>query len=165
MSRTLQTINREKLLYRPCVGLALFNKNGQVFVGERIDTPGAWQMPQGGIDPGETPEQTAMRELAEEVGTQNAEIVQIADKTLLYDLPDKMVNRLWNGKYRGQEQTWVALRFTGQDKDININAYDPPEFTDWQWINIEDTLDLIVPFKRELYIQVIDLFKHIPTRL
>lgn len=160
----LNLINRDSLLYRPCVGIALFNDEGKVFVGERIDTPGAWQMPQGGIDPGETPEQTAIRELAEEVGTNHADIIRVAEKKLQYELPDKMIHRLWNGKYRGQEQTWIAMRFTGRDDQIDINAFDPPEFTDWQWIDLEETLELIVPFKRDLYLQIIELFKDIPNQ-
>ena len=146
-------------LYRPCVGIALFNNEGKVFVGERIDTPGAWQMPQGGIDEGETPEKTAIRELAEEVGTNKAEIIKIADKKLRYDLPQETAQRLWKGKYCGQEQIWIAMRFTGKECDININAFDPPEFSNWQWISLKETLNLIVPFKRNLYRQVIDLFK------
>lgn len=154
-------INREGLLYRPCVGITLFNDDGKVFVGERIDTPGAWQMPQGGVDPGETVEQTALRELKEEVGTDQAEIITISERKVQYELPDAMIRRLWNGKYRGQEQTWVAARFTGEDSNIDINAFDPPEFSDWQWINLKDTIDLIVPFKREIYVEVIDMFSNL----
>jgi putative (di)nucleoside polyphosphate hydrolase len=158
---TTQTINRENLLYRPCVGITLFNDSGKVFVGERIDTPGAWQMPQGGVDPGETPEQTALRELQEEVGTNKAEIISIAPRTIKYDLPDRLIQSLWSGKYRGQEQTWVAARFTGQDSDINLSAFDPPEFTNWQWVDLPNTMNLIVPFKRDLYKEVIEMFKGI----
>lgn len=154
-------INRENLLYRPCVGITLFNEDGKVFVGERIDTPGAWQMPQGGADPGETVEETAIREMREEIGTDKAEIITIADKKIRYDLPDHLIQKLWNGKYRGQEQTWVAAKFIGNDNDINLNAFNPPEFTDWQWVNLSKTLDLIVPFKRDIYSQIIDLFKDI----
>lgn len=152
------TIDRTNLAYRPCVGITLFNEQGLVFVGERIDTPGAWQMPQGGVDPGETPEETALRELGEEVGTNKAEIIKIAPRKIRYDLPDHLIMSLWNGKFRGQEQTWVAARFTGQDSDINLNAFDPPEFTDWQWVNLAETLDLIVPFKRDIYRDIIDMF-------
>lgn len=152
------SLNRDDLLYRPCVGIALFNDDGKVFVGERIDTPGAWQMPQGGVDPGESPEETALRELGEEVGTTNAEIVQIAERKIRYELPDHLIRRLWNGRYRGQEQIWVAARFTGSDHEIDLNAFDPPEFTDWQWVHLGQTLDLIVPFKRDIYREVIDMF-------
>ncbi len=154
-------IDRTELLYRPCVGIVLFNAEGKVFVGERIDTPGAWQMPQGGVDEGEAPEQTALRELAEEVGTNNAEIIQTAPRKIRYELPDRLIKKLWNGKYRGQEQTWVAARFTGNDSDINLNAFDPPEFSDWQWVNLSQTLDLIVPFKRDIYREVIEMFSDI----
>ncbi len=155
---TATIIDKSTLLYRQCVGIALFNSEGKVFVGERIDTPGAWQMPQGGVDDGETPQQTALRELAEEIGTNKADIIQTASRKLQYDLPDDMIQRLWNGRYRGQEQTWIAARFTGKDCDINLSAFDPPEFSQWQWVKLEDTLNLIVPFKRDLYKQVIELF-------
>lgn len=151
-------IDREALEYRPCVGLILFNNNNKIFVGERIDHKGAWQMPQGGIDEGETVTQAALRELKEEVGTDKAEIIRISEQTLKYDLPDHLIRSLWNGRYRGQEQTWVALKFMGEDSDINIITHDPPEFSAWQWVNLRETPDLIVPFKRDLYREVITLF-------
>lgn len=158
---TKTTLDRKKLLYRPCVGITLFNPEGKVFVGERIDTPGAWQMPQGGIDPGETPEETALRELKEEIGTNKATIIKIAERKIRYELPDRLIKSLWNGQYRGQEQTWVATRFTGTDKDININNFHPPEFSNWQWVSLSETLDLIVPFKRDIYRDVIEMFSDI----
>lgn len=145
-------------LYRPCVGIALFNAQGQVFVGERIDTPGAWQMPQGGIDNGEAIEAAALRELQEEIGTASAQILRIAEETIRYDLPKNLRNTLWNGAYAGQEQTWVAARFTGSDSDIDLNCFDPPEFRAWQWVDLGETIDLIVPFKRDTYRKVIALF-------
>lgn len=148
-------------LYRPCVGIVLFNKEGKVFVGERIDIPGAWQMPQGGVDPGETVEQTALRELQEEVGTNAAKVIRIAPEKIRYDLPDDVAQKLWNGKYRGQEQDWVAALFEGEDSDINIKAFDPPEFTDWKWVDLDKTLDLIVPFKVDIYKKVISFFEDI----
>ena len=154
-------IDKNKLGYRKCVGICLFNKQGQVFVGERIDTPNAWQMPQGGMDDGETVEQTALRELSEEVGTNKAKIINISDRKIRYDLPDNLINRFWNGKYRGQEQIWVAARFTGKDIDIKLDAFDPAEFNAWKWIDLPNTLDLIVPFKRYIYREVIDIFKDI----
>lgn len=156
-----QTIDRNALPYRPCAGIALFNEKNEVFVGERIDNPGAWQMPQGGIDPGEDIKTAAFRELKEEVGTDKAEIIKIAPRTICYDLPDHLLAKFWNSSYRGQEQTWVAMRFTGQDSDINLNSFDPPEFLDWQWLSIHDTLDVIVPFKRDVYKQVIEIFSDI----
>lgn len=141
--------------YRPCVGIALFNKDGKVFVGERIDTPGAWQMPQGGIDRGEDIKAAAMRELKEEIGTNNARLLTILPNTIKYDLPPHLKETLWNGKYAGQEQTWVAMQFDGNDEDIILDADEHPEFSKWRWVNIEETLDLIVPFKRDVYKQVI----------
>ncbi len=147
--------------YRPCVGVALFNAEGKVFVGERIDTPGAWQMPQGGIDGDETIEQAAFRELYEEIGSNKAEIIRVAEKKIRYDLPDDMRQRLWGGMYKGQEQTWVAARFLGSDSDINIKSHQQPEFSNWKWIALAETTDLIVPFKRDTYKQVIALFKDI----
>lgn len=150
---------RKSDLYRPCVGVALFNQEGRVFVGERIDTPGAWQMPQGGIDGDETIEQATFRELYEEIGTNTIEILKIGEHKIKYDLPNEMRQRLWNGMYKGQEQTWVAARFLGTDADININNHEPPEFSAWKWIPLKETVDWIVPFKRDTYKQVIAMFK------
>ncbi len=152
------------LPYRPCAGISLFNKDGLVLVGERIDTPGAWQMPQGGIDEGESIEVAAFRELKEEVGTDKAETIRVASETIKYELPAALGpegRNLWNGRYRGQEQAWIAMRFLGSDSDIDLNAHDPAEFSSWQWVELERTIDLIVPFKREVYARVIDLFKDI----
>jgi len=154
-------MNAYNLAYRPCVGVALFNAAGQVFVGERIDTPGAWQMPQGGIDPGEDIEAAARRELAEETGIKNIEILRIADDVIRYDLPPELQKKFWGGRFAGQEQIWIAARFLGDDNDIDIQAFDPPEFSAWQWVDLDQTLDLIVPFKRNTYRQVIALFSDI----
>lgn len=154
-------MNRENLPYRPCVGVALFNAKGQVFVGERIDTPHAWQMPQGGIEQGEDLHLAALRELKEEIGTDKAELITVYDKTICYDLPDYLLGKFWHGKFRGQEQHWVAMRFTGEDGDIVLDADSHPEFLQWQWVNLQDTLDLIVPFKRDVYIEIINAFKNI----
>lgn len=149
------------LPYRPCVGLALFNDVGSVFVGHRIDARGSWQMPQGGIDAGEDILEAAFRELEEEIGTRKADIIRIADEKIRYDVPRELSVKHWGGQFRGQEQTWVALRFTGTDKDINLNAHTPAEFDNWQWVPLSHTVDLIVPFKVETYKRVIELFKDI----
>ena len=146
-------------LYRPCVGVALFNDQGKVFVGERIDTPGAWQMPQGGIDKGEDILFAAKRELKEEIGTDNISLLKIHNTPIRYDLPDNLKSTLWKGKYSGQEQTWIAMRFEGRDEDIILDADVRPEFSKWQWVNLNKTLELIVPFKRDTYKKVITAFK------
>ena len=152
--------------YRPCVGIALFNADGLVFAGQRIknhkpEHAETWQMPQGGIDAGEDIETAAFRELREETGTDKATIIQITQQTIKYDLPPHLMGKLWGGKYQGQEQTWVAMRFTGNDNDIDLNADDHPEFRTWSWKPLPDMLDLVVPFKREVYKQVIAAFKNV----
>ncbi len=149
----------DHLPYRPCVGMTLFNKDGCVFVGERLDYPGAWQMPQGGIDDGEDTQRAFFRELREEIGTDKADILRIMDTPLKYDLPPRLLGKLWDGKYRGQEQTWVAARFKGTDDDIKIDAHMPQEFGRWQWVKLDEVIDLIVPFKRDTYRTVIEAFR------
>lgn len=140
-----------KLPYRKGVGLMMLNRRGKVFVARRIDMPSeAWQMPQGGIDAGETPRAAAMRELEEEIGTDKAKIVAESKGWLSYDLPADLVPRLWGGKYRGQTQKWFLLRFTGTDSDIDIET-EHPEFLAWKWAATRDLPKLIVPFKRKLY--------------
>lgn len=146
-------------LYRPCVGIFLFNRKGLVFVGERDDMPGAWQMPQGGIDEGETPAMAAMRELGEEVGTDRAEIVGETKDWLSYDLPPALQGRVWGGRYRGQRQKWFALRFLGQDRDITLDATGHPEFVAWQWVALADLPAKTLAFKRAVYLQVIEEFR------
>ncbi|PZO91210.1 MAG: RNA pyrophosphohydrolase [Sphingomonas sanxanigenens] len=149
------------LPYRPAVGVMLLNQEGQVFVGQRIDsTQEAWQMPQGGIDEGEEAEAAALRELGEETGI-DASLVRIVARhpeELLYDLPPELVGRVWKGRFRGQRQTWFLARFTGGDGDVNI-ATEHPEFSAWRWIAPEDLPRLIVPFKKALYEQVVKAFR------
>lgn len=145
--------------YRPCVGIALFNLTNQVFVGERHDMPGAWQMPQGGIDPGESAEIAFFRELHEELGTDKAQIFHIMEKTLCYDVPHDLSLKLWDGQYRGQEQTWIGAHFTGNDDDIDIKHHELQEFVRWQWVDLDHVVELIVPFKRDLYREVVHAFK------
>nr|WP_309501360.1 RNA pyrophosphohydrolase [uncultured Roseovarius sp.] len=141
------------LPYRACVGVMLANAAGEVFVGQRIDnSEPAWQMPQGGIDPGESPQEAALRELGEETGV-SADLVRIEAETadwMRYDLPHDLVPRIWKGRYRGQEQKWFLLRFLGRDNEINI-ATEHPEFSEWRWLPAADLVDNIVPFKREVY--------------
>ena len=142
----------------------LFNRNGEVFVGKRIDqTVEGWQMPQGGIDKGETPRQAALRELQEEVGTDKAEIIAEMDDWVTYDLPGHLVGVAFKGKYKGQRQKWFALRFTGSDSDIDLSAHEP-EFSAFQWVSLEALPDLIVPFKRQTYKQVIAAFAPLAKR-
>jgi putative (di)nucleoside polyphosphate hydrolase len=138
--------------YRRGVGIMLFNRGGAVFVAKRKDTPGeAWQMPQGGIDANEEPRAAALRELAEEIGTANAEIVAETRNWLLYDLPDDLVGKVWEGRYRGQAQKWFAARFLGTDAEIDLAKHHDPEFSEWKWAPLEQLPELIVGFKRDLY--------------
>lgn len=148
-------MSKSDLPYRPCVGLMLFNKGGQVFVGKRIDqTVEGWQMPQGGIDAGETPRQAALRELQEEVGTDKAEIIAEMEDWITYDLPAHLIGVAFHGKYKGQRQKWFALRFTGEEGDINLTAHEP-EFSAFRWVSLEKLPGLIVAFKRDTYKTVI----------
>jgi len=153
-------VNPETLPYRPCVGIMLINRDGLIWVGNRIqevDTGSAltWQMPQGGIDDGESAEEAAMRELLEETGIAKARIVGETSDWLTYDLPPHLVGVALKGKYRGQKQKWFAMRFTGEDNDIDIAADDHQEFSEWTWVPVEELLELIVPFKRGVYERIV----------
>jgi putative (di)nucleoside polyphosphate hydrolase len=151
----------EELPYRRGVGVALFNDEGKVFVAQRIDSPGpAWQMPQGGIDKNEKPIDAAWRELHEETGIKSARMLAESRDWLRYDLPPDLAATLWKGKYRGQEQKWYAFRFTGEESEIDIEG-EHPEFSAWKWVDFRRVPELIVPFKRPLYQQVVLEFGHL----
>ena len=137
--------------YRPCVGICLVNDDGLIFAGKRIDNRSeAWQMPQGGIDEGEDAVTACFREMAEEIGTDNAELIAEYPDWLDYDIPEPLANKLWHGTYRGQSQKWMLLRYRGADSDINIKT-DIPEFESWQWMAPEQLVQLAVPFKKDVY--------------
>ena len=154
--------------YRPCVGVMLLNAQGLVWIGRRFDKQNDegkglwWQMPQGGIDKGEDSKLAALRELAEETAVTSAEVIAEAPGWYTYDLPEHLIGKSWNGKYRGQTQKWFALRFTGDESEINLA---PPghtqEFDQWRWARMDEMLDLIVPFKRPVYEKVITAFRHL----
>ncbi|BDV33539.1 RNA pyrophosphohydrolase [Methylocystis iwaonis] len=156
--------------YRPCVGVTLINAEGLVFIGHRkakgtfdqTTEPYLWQMPQGGIDAGETPYEAALRELQEETNVASVEFLAEAPLWLSYDLPPE-ANKRWSGKYIGQTQRWFALRFVGSESEIDIHApgggKHKPEFDDWRWEKLSRLPDLIVPFKRQVYLDVVEAFR------
>ncbi len=151
----------EKLPYRPCVGVVLVNPAGLVFAGQRLDNAiEAWQMPQGGIDRDETPRTAALRELQEETGV-TADLVDVLAKThhwITYDLPPELLGKVWGGRYRGQRQKWFLMRYRGTDDQIRIET-EHPEFSAWRWIDVDELVAGIVPFKRHVYEQVITAFR------
>ena len=156
-------IDVSKLEYRKNVGMVLINTNGHIFAGKRLDNNSdAWQMPQGGIDKGETPEVAAFRELSEETGIHHskARLVGATAGWLSYDIPVELIPMLWNGQYRGQEQKWFAFEFLGKDSDINIITKEP-EFSEWAWKSKKDLLSSIVPFKLEVYQKVFSELGHL----
>jgi putative (di)nucleoside polyphosphate hydrolase len=157
----------DSLPYRPCAGITLFNRAGLVFVGRRaggpehVDLTHVWQMPQGGIDDGEDPYQGALRELYEETNVRSVEKLGEIAEWLAYDIPREIVGEAWGGKYRGQRQKWFALRFTGDEQEINIASPaggHKPEFIAWRWAKIDEIADLVVPFKRQTYERVLEEF-------
>jgi len=164
-------IDFQSLPFRKGVGICLFNSSGQIFVAERRDSRGAWQMPQGGVQKEEIPENAVFREMKEEIGTDKAVIVAKIPEALRYEFPDWLQNRrmasdgmggvIFRGKYRGQEQTWFALKFTGDDSEIDLSGEaDPefPEFIAWKWVELSEVLDLIVPFKKPVYEKIVEAF-------
>jgi putative (di)nucleoside polyphosphate hydrolase len=168
--------DRAQMPYRDCVGVAVFNAEGRVFIGRRkpADDPehtsaaqSLWQMPQGGIDKGEAPIDAAWRELFEETSIRSAELITEIDDWIYYDLPDEALGIALKGKYRGQRQRWFAFRFTGDDGEINVltpgGGAHPAEFDKWRWEELEKLPDLIVPFKRDAYLQVVAGFANVPA--
>ncbi|MGA7674978.1 MAG: RNA pyrophosphohydrolase [Rhizomicrobium sp.] len=165
MPRSESPLTHDELPYRPCVGIMLIDCHGLVFVGRRIDqTVEGWQMPQGGIDGDETPAEAGLRELKEEVGTDKAVILREMDEWLCYDLPKHLLGVALHGRYRGQKQKWLAMRFTGKDGDIDIKT-EHPEFAAFKWLSIDELPELIVPFKRDTYKKVIAAFRDLAKPL
>ncbi|MCD2175906.1 RNA pyrophosphohydrolase [Rhizobium sp. C4] len=165
-------LRAEDLPYRPCVGVMVINRDGLVWAGRRIPeenseydgSPQLWQMPQGGIDKGEEPLEAAWRELYEETGIKSASLLAEAPDWINYDLPAQLIGIGLKGKYRGQTQRWFAFRFEGSEDEIAINP--PPgghsaEFDAWEWKRMEELPELIVPFKREVYLKVVAAFRHL----
>lgn len=162
----MEKIPPRELPYRPCVGIMLINRHDRVWMGRRSDKPDEegigqwWQMPQGGIDEGEDPLKAAVRELFEETGVRSVEFMAEAPAWYYYDLPPHLVGVSWGGRYRGQKQRWFAFRFLGDDREINIALPDhKPEFDQWRWVKIDEVTSLIVPFKRQVYEQVVNAFR------
>jgi putative (di)nucleoside polyphosphate hydrolase len=158
---------QDGLPYRPCVGVMLLNSEGRAFVGRRADRGGQpegagmwWQMPQGGLDEGEEPEAAARRELAEETGVRSARFVARASDWLTYDLPSELIGIAWEGRYRGQKQMWFAARFEGPESEIDIGPREghDQEFDAWRWVTLKELPGLVVPFKRKVYLRVIEEF-------
>ena len=174
----MKTLDRETMPYRDCVGTAVFNHEGKVFIGRRKageDPEGSpllgapWQMPQGGIDKGEAPSATAIRELYEETSIRSVEMIAEAPGWIYYDLPDEMIGIALKGKYRGQRQRWFAYRFTGHDSEINVTAPGDgsmhAEFDMWRWEELEQLPNIIVPFKKQAYLEVVTAFRDLPQKL
>ena len=158
--------NFQALPYRPCVGLMVLNAEGLIFAGQRIDNQAeAWQMPQGGVDPGEAPWDAALRELGEEIGVTPSQVSLLAESAdwIPYDLPEHLAPKLWGGKYRGQSQKWFAFRLIADDDAINI-ATEEPEFKSWSWMRPDELMTSIVPFKREVYGKVLTEFADLIAR-
>lgn len=148
-----------KLPYRPGVGMMIINTENKIFIGKRVDTKvAAWQMPQGGIVPGETPSVAALREMLEEIGSDKGHIIAESKCWYSYDVPAFLIPKLWNGNFRGQKQRWFLIRFTGTNEDINVNTSNP-EFEQWRWASFDELFSIIIPFKRKLYQAVVKEFE------
>lgn len=169
-------IKREDMPYRDCVGVAVFNRDGRVFIGrrkadpnleDRTEVAAPWQMPQGGIDKGEDPEPAALRELFEETSIRSVELLAEAPEWIYYDLPDEALGVALKGKYRGQRQRWFAFRFSGDESEIDVaepgDGSMPAEFDAWRWETLEKLPNLIVPFKRDAYLKVVAAFGRVPA--
>ncbi|UTW55821.1 RNA pyrophosphohydrolase [Kordiimonas sp. SCSIO 12610] len=150
----------ENLPYRPCVGIMLINEDGQIFTAERLDKPGAWQMPQGGIDKGEDIEAAALRELEEETSVKPSDVKILAKTSdwISYDLPDHLVGKMWGGKFKGQKQQWYLMQLVASEHVIDLDV-DHPEFAKWKWSSKHELIDEIVPFKQDVYKSVLRAFK------
>jgi putative (di)nucleoside polyphosphate hydrolase len=161
------SVDPETLPYRPCVGAMVLNRAGLVFVGRRVfaDLNESWQMPQGGVDPGEDLRAAVLRELEEETGIRRVDVLAEAPEWLTYDLPREAVGVALKGKYRGQTQKWFAMRFLGDDADIDLEAHKPAEFDAFRWVEIDELPRLIVPFKRGVYEDVVNCFRHLARAL
>ena len=146
-------------LYRKCVGMMIINENKEILVGKRLDHPsGFWQMPQGGIDKDENPKEAVWREMMEEIGTNNAELIKVSNQWLKYKIPKETLQTLpWGKKYVGQQQKWFAFKFVGKNSEINVGT-ENPEFSEWKWANMDSLVNQIVPFKREVYSVVLKEF-------
>ena len=148
--------------YRKCVGMMILNQNNEILIGRRIDQPsGYWQMPQGGIDENEVPQEAVWREMMEEIGTNNAELIYESSQWLNYEIPAETLETLpWGNTYIGQTQKWFVFQFTGKDNDINVET-ENPEFSDWKWSSHNTLTDNAVPFKRNLYKKILEEFKNL----
>lgn len=160
-------LNYQDRPYRLGVGVVLFNPEGKVWVGRRIQKndhsiSNFWQMPQGGIDEGENPDEAVFRELVEETGTDKAEVIGESSVWLNYNLPEPLANRSWDGKFQGQRQKWFALRFTGKESDFELDSHHEPEFSEWKWVDLVDLTSMIVSFKVPMYSAIVSEFLHIP---
>ena len=148
--------------YRRCVGMMILNNIKEILVGRRLDHPsGFWQMPQGGIDENENPEEAVWREMMEEIGTNKAKLLKVSSQWINYDIPSETLKTLpWGHKYIGQTQKWFAFQFTGEENDVNVGTINP-EFSEWKWTKINSIVDEIVPFKRDVYSVILEEFKDI----